>query len=134
MKMPFVFSLICFCFIFPFYGKAQLISIAGFIKNASTGEVKQSAAIFESGAGIGTITNSEGYYRLLLNKGQKKLEISSDGFHTYTSKFNLMADTIISVKLVPHDLTDGKANPAKEQEYESNNLLNPKTKTVSRSQ
>lgn len=118
MKMPFVIILICFCFVFPVHGKAQLISIAGFIKNASTGEAKKNTAVFESASGIGTITNSEGYYRLLLNPGQKKLEISSDGFHAYTSRFNLMADTTISVQLVPYELTEEKAISAKELKSE----------------
>lgn len=108
MRIQFVISLIIFCLLLTFNGKAQLISISGFVKNASTGELKRNATVFESGSGIGTITSNKGYYRLLLSPGQQKLEVSIAGFHKYTNSFELLADTIISVELLPLEQTHEK--------------------------
>ncbi|MFW6257561.1 MAG: carboxypeptidase regulatory-like domain-containing protein [Prolixibacteraceae bacterium] len=124
MKIQFVVSLICFFLFSPFLGQAQLVSVSGFVKNLITGEAKSNVTVFESGSGIGTITNKEGYYRLLLSPGQQNLELSSSGFQKYTTIFNLMADTTITVKLAPHELTEEKAadkNDRKPEPYEAHN-------------
>ncbi len=108
MKANFLLILFCFAFLIPHQGKAQYLSISGFVKNHFNGEVKKNATVYESISGIGTITNSEGYYRLLLTGGRQNLEISSPGFKTYASKFNLINDTIVSVELIPQvGLTEG---------------------------
>jgi hypothetical protein len=101
MSAHVVFYLILTIAMLPLTGQAQLLSVTGYVKNQSTGEAKRNAAIFEKNSGIGTITNSDGYYRLLLNPGQRNLEISSAGFNSYSATFNLKSDTIISVELMP---------------------------------
>ena len=78
-----------------------MVSVSGYVKNQNTGEVRKNATIYESISGIGTITNNEGYYRLLLNQGERKLEFSSPGFSSVTSVFNMKADTTITVELIP---------------------------------
>jgi hypothetical protein len=101
MKAHAVFYLIFTVALLPFTVQAQLLSVSGYVKNQSTSEAKHNAAVFEKNSGIGTITNSEGYYRLLLNPGQRNLEISSTGFNSYSATFNLKSDTIVSVNLMP---------------------------------
>jgi hypothetical protein len=88
-------------FISPTISIAQMVSISGYVKNLTTGEAPKNATIYESISGIGTITNNEGYYRLLLNQGERKLEFSSPGFGSVTSALKLKADTTITVELVP---------------------------------
>jgi hypothetical protein len=118
MKAQFIFFLFCIFLFLPSQGQAQLISVSGFVKNQSTGKAKGNATVFESVSGIGTITNSEGYYRLLLNPGQQKLEISSAGFDKYSSTFKLVNDTIISVELVSLNLSQEKTDAAKVLNHE----------------
>lgn len=101
MKVHFIFFLFCVYLLSPVQGQAQMVYVSGFVKNHASGKMKGNVSVFESVSGIGTITNSDGYYRLLLNPGLQKLEISSPGFITYSSTFTLRADTIISVELVP---------------------------------
>jgi hypothetical protein len=101
MKTHLLFFLFSLIFLSPNYAFAQLISVSGFVKNQSTGAIKRNVAVFESVSGVGTITNNEGYYRLLLSPGQQKIEISSADFYSYKSTFNLIADTIITVELIP---------------------------------
>ena len=95
-----LFFLFIFCCI-PIAGKAQMVSVSGYVKNQTTGVVKKNVTIFESNSGVGTISNNEGYYRLLLNPGELKLQFSSPGFTSVTSVFKMKADTTITVELVP---------------------------------
>ncbi len=118
MKAHLIFFLFCINLILPFQGQAQLISVSGFVKSQQTGKAKGNASVFESVSGVGTITNSEGYYRLLLNQGQQKLEISSSGFDSYSSTFKLVNDTIISVELAPHNLSQEKTEGTKVLKFE----------------
>ncbi len=97
-----------FVFIFPQPAQAQLLSVSGYVKNFISGQAIENATVYESVSGIGTITNSEGYYRLLLNKGQQNLRISSTGYEIYNSSFTMVSDTIVSVELKPRNLTDTK--------------------------
>src|SRR5690554_4019806 len=103
MKAYVVFFFSCFFFFIPGVGQAQLISVSGIVKNLSTGDVAQKVTVYESKSGIGTITNKQGYYRLLLHPGQREIEFSGTGFHPSKTRFELVADTVISIELVPAD-------------------------------
>lgn len=118
MKAHFIFFLFCTYLFLPSLGQAQLISVSGFVKSQPTGKAKGNASVFESVSGVGTITNSEGYYRLLLNPGQQKLEISSSGFDSYSSTFKLVNDTVISVELVPLNFSQEKSDGTKILNFE----------------
>lgn len=118
MKTLNVLFLFLLCISFPSQGFSQLITLSGFVKDQSTGEMKKNATVYESISGTGTITNSEGYYRLLLSPGQKKLEISCPGYYMNTSAFTLTADTVISPELVPRELTNEKPISLKEHDFE----------------
>jgi hypothetical protein len=110
-----LFPLFVFLFV-PIAGMAQMVSVSGYVKNQTTGEVKKNVTIFESNSGIGTISNNEGYYRLLLNPGKLKLEFSSPGFSNVTSAFVMKADTTISVELVPLASPSDKTEGGHEQQ------------------
>lgn len=98
----YVLSLIfCFSFIFPFLGQAQMVSVSGVVKNFHTGNAEKNVTVYESDSGIGTITNKQGYYRLLLRTGHRKIEFSGPGFNSFTTEFELTKDTVLSVDLTP---------------------------------
>jgi hypothetical protein len=48
-----------------------MVSVSGFVKNQSTGEVKKTLQFLNPTQELGTITNNEGYYRLLLSPESK---------------------------------------------------------------
>jgi hypothetical protein len=93
-------------FIFPQAAEAQLLSLSGYVKNFITGEPIVNATIYEASSGIGTITNSDGYYKLLLQKGEQKLKITSVGSLSFNSTYNMVSDTIISVELKPQNFSE----------------------------
>jgi hypothetical protein len=84
--------------------QAQLFSVSGYVIDKLSEQAVENANVYESHSGIGTITNSEGYFRLLLNRGPQNLKISNGGFEHFFSTFNLKADTIITVALVPQNV------------------------------
>jgi len=91
--------------LFPQVAEAQLLSLSGYVKNFITGEPIENAAIYETASGIGTITNRDGYYKLLLQKGEQKLKITSAGSESYNATFVMASDTIVSVELKPHNFS-----------------------------
>jgi hypothetical protein len=86
-------------FIIPNFSKAQFFSVSGYITSSVTERGIENASVFENVTGIGTISNNNGYYRLLLNPGKAKLIISRPGFETFSTAFELKKDTIISPAL-----------------------------------
>lgn len=82
-------------------GNAQLILVTGNIINEKTGIALENVSILESYSGIGTITNTNGFFSLMLNKGNAVIVISHEGFKDYSQKMGLKADTSLTVALVP---------------------------------
>jgi hypothetical protein len=92
---------------------AQRKAIAGDIIDSVTGKKISNVNIFESMAGVGTITNPAGNFRLLLNQGSVHLSVSFNGYKTWMKEFILRSDTIMNVTLQPlkepgSDNNDGK--------------------------
>ena len=85
----------------PNAGNAQMISVSGVVKDYVSDNAIENASIYEAFSGIGTISNSNGYYHLLLKPGNQQLKISSPGFEKYSQEFYLTGDTLISVQLIP---------------------------------
>ncbi|SHF20904.1 CarboxypepD_reg-like domain-containing protein [Mariniphaga anaerophila] len=94
-------------FVFPRAIKAQLVSVSGYVKNYITDKPVENAAVYEAHSGIGTITNSDGYYRLWLKKGEQELKISNAGFEDSAPTFLTASDTIVSVNLKPRSFSEG---------------------------
>jgi hypothetical protein len=57
--------------------------------------------VFETLSGIGTITNSKGEFRLMLNSGDSELQVLYFGYQTVTHKIRLQTDTVINIQLIP---------------------------------
>lgn len=92
----------------PQLGQAQLLSVSGYVKDFISGAAIENATVYETVSGIGTISNKDGFYRLLLKKGEQNLKISRTGFEPRTASFNLVSDTIVSVNLLPQNMINPK--------------------------
>lgn len=120
MKTVLNFILLVGILIIPGYGQAQLLSVSGHIKNFVTDNVLSNVSVYENESGIGTISNSEGYYKLLLKPGTRQLKITSHGFKDFSAEFDLKGDTILTVRLKPNDykqpeFADGKVIAGKRE-------------------
>ena len=85
----------------PVFGNDQLVLVTGNIINEKTGVALENVSILESYSGIGTITNMNGFFSLMLNKGNAEIVISHEGFKDFSQKMVLKADTSLTVSLVP---------------------------------
>ena len=114
--------------ILPNFSNGQFLSVSGYIKNSANERAIVNASVFETNSGIGTISNNNGYYRLLLNTGKQKLIISRTGFESYTTNFVLTKDTIISIDLKGESLPAGKMIVENEQKKTSDSIKISKSK------
>lgn len=80
---------------------SQVFSIKGKIYDAISGGPLANANVVESKSEIGTISNRDGCFKLMLSPGQKELVISLDGYKTLTQCINLKNDTTITSNLEP---------------------------------
>jgi len=94
------FTLILIC-ILPEYSHAQLVSISGYVTHALTGAAVENASVFEKHSEIGTISNKEGFFKLMLHPGRQNLSFSEDGYKTFSENIVLKSDTTVVVHLKP---------------------------------
>lgn len=81
-------------------GYSQLVMITGNIINEKTGFALANVNILETFSGIGTITNTEGNFSLMLKPGNVEIVITHSGFKDYSKKMVLQKDTVITVSLM----------------------------------
>jgi hypothetical protein len=101
MKTIITLHLYLLCLLFPAIGNAQFLLITGNIINEKTGNVLEYVTILESKSGIGTISNSNGFFSLMLNPGSVEILISHEGFQNFSKKLVLKSDTTLTVALLP---------------------------------
>lgn len=101
MKTILAFNILLLYVIFPTLGSAQLIMFTGNISNEKTGKPLENVNIFESYSGIGTITNLNGFFSLMLKPGDTEIVFSHEGFQKFTKNFILKSDTTMTVLLAP---------------------------------
>jgi hypothetical protein len=80
---------------------AQKITISGYIKDKSNGEVLIGANIYEKGTSIGASTNAYGFYSLTMPAGKHSLIFSYMGYQSIKLSLNLSQDTTINMELLP---------------------------------
>jgi len=91
-----------FCImLLPILGEAQLVTISGKVTNSKSGDTLENVNVFELTTNIGTITNGDGFFKLALTKGVRKIKISDDGFKEFYQQIVLKNDTTLTVELVP---------------------------------
>ncbi len=101
MKTIITLNFYLLCLLFPICGNAQVLLITGNIINEKTGNALENVNILESNSGIGTITNLNGFFSLMLKPGNAELVISLEGFQKFSRKFEFKNDTTVTVSLVP---------------------------------
>lgn len=79
---------------------SQLVLITGNVINEKTGFALTNVNILETFSGIGTITNPEGNFSLMLKPGNVEIVITHSGFKDYSKKMVLLKDTVITVSLM----------------------------------
>ncbi|QIA09207.1 carboxypeptidase-like regulatory domain-containing protein [Draconibacterium halophilum] len=100
---------------------AQIVTITGYVNNGASGKAMENVSIFDKNSGIGTITNQNGFYKLILDKGDVDLSVSNGGFKPVLHHVKVVSDTTLFVNLQP--LLSGKTRQKK------NDLVHAELKT-----
>jgi len=114
MKTVILTNLIFILWFLPTLSWAQVVTISGYINNSANGEAMENVSILEANSGIGTISNQNGFYRLVLKGSDINLKITNEGFKDFTKQLALSSDTTMVVKLEPK--ADNKRKQKKEGE------------------
>ena len=101
MKTIFISQIFLWILFFPFSGKTQHFTFSGKVYDRETGKALKDVSIFEANSKIGTITDSNGFFKLVLTEGALKIEISDDGFKDFSEHVVLQTDTTVVVSLDP---------------------------------
>ncbi|NCB08132.1 MAG: hypothetical protein EOM73_08220 [Bacteroidia bacterium] len=80
---------------------AQMITVSGYVTHQLDGTALENVTIFDSVSGIGTISDKNGYYKLMLSPGKLNLIFSEQGFNKLTQQFISVSDTTLEIILVP---------------------------------
>lgn len=81
-----------------------LFIVSGTVVNQKTGERLKNANVCETNSNIGTITDSNGQFKLFLTKKEANILISNDDFEIFSIDLKLKNDTCINVKLKPFEI------------------------------
>ena len=73
--------------------------ISGYVMDAASRETLIGATVLDHNTGQGCATNNYGYYSLTLDEGPVDLQFSFVGYDAVNQTFNLVADTLITVKM-----------------------------------
>ena len=84
----------------------RLVTVSGFVRDASSHETLLSASVWDRGRSQGTVTNHYGYYSLLLPQGKVRLRASYVGFASRTVELDLRGDTVVNFSLNSLGLLD----------------------------
>jgi TonB-dependent Receptor Plug Domain. len=95
------FLLITFFVSLSVFGKAQRITISGFVKDSLTGESLQGANIYLKGASRGVSSNAYGFYSLTITAGATELQASFVGYEPKSFPINSSKDVQQDILLVP---------------------------------
>ena len=85
----------------PYISNGQLVTITGYITSEKDDNYLENVNIFESNSIIGTLTDKNGYYHLMLPNGNLKITASLNGYKDYSKKIVIKKDTVFSFKLKP---------------------------------
>lgn len=110
MKTLLITNTFILLWILPGMSWAQFVTIAGYINDSTTGKAIENVSIFEKNSRIGTISNQNGFYRLVLSNANIDLRISNDGFKVFSSQMQLSSDTTLVVKLEPNSIRGNQLN------------------------
>ena len=87
---------------------AQWITISGYVKHAISDVAIENVSIFEKHSEIGTISNEEGFFKLMLHQGRQNLSFSENGYKTFSENLVLKSDTTLVIHLKPEISTKNR--------------------------
>ncbi|WP_297090856.1 carboxypeptidase-like regulatory domain-containing protein [uncultured Draconibacterium sp.] len=125
MKTVLITHFALLLFVIPGIGWAQVVAITGYVNDGSNGKALENVSIFDKNSGIGTITNQNGFYKLILEKGDVNLSVSTGGFKPAMHLVKAISDTTLVVSLQPR--INSKNRPKKEEQVHAD--LKPEKKS-----
>ena len=75
--------------------------ISGYVRDNSSNESLISATVFDTISTKGVITNTYGYYSIILSEGEVNIRFSYSGYQSQFCHFELQEDTLINISLSP---------------------------------
>ncbi|HEX8549779.1 MAG TPA: TonB-dependent receptor [Cytophagaceae bacterium] len=90
-----------FLSIYSLVAQDKKLSVSGYLREASSGEVLIGANVMVKELNIGTTTNDYGFYSLTIPSGKYTLVIDYLGFNTLSQSITLDADTRLDLELFP---------------------------------
>lgn len=85
------------------YDEETEVTISGYLRDLSSGEVLINAYVYKEDQTIGTETNEYGFYSLTLPPGEQHLYYTYLGYNTDILDLELKYDTIVNVDLDPNN-------------------------------
>lgn len=90
----------------PVLVKAQLIKVTGSVSNEKDGSLLENVTIYETNSSIGTISDQQGNFQLMLKTGKARLNFDFNGYEECRHSLVLKSDTTLSVQLSPLEFKD----------------------------
>jgi hypothetical protein len=79
----------------------KTLSISGYVKDSSSGEVLIAANVYVKELGAGAVTNSYGFYSISLKEGTYTIGVTYVGYNSFEKKVFLTANQVLNIELAP---------------------------------
>ncbi len=99
MKTAVILLLVFFASAYPLILSAQRHIVSGRIFDSSSLLPVSQLSVYEKTSGVGTMTNEDGSYSLMLNRGDVKLVYTGINYEVVKIDFVLKSDTLINLTL-----------------------------------
>lgn len=102
MKTVFLLIILTFVFGFlPLISLSQRHNVSGKVSDSVSSHPIGQLSVVDRVSGVGTITTDDGFYSLLLNKGNVEIHFSGLTYDPSSVRFELRGDTVIDIRLSP---------------------------------
>ncbi len=108
MRNRITFAVFILISLFPGYTMAQLVTISGYVRHAITDAGIENASVFEKRSEIGTISNKDGFFKLMLHQGKQNISFSEPGYKSFSESIILKSDTTLIIRLKPEVQTKSR--------------------------
>ncbi len=78
----------------------EYFTISGFVEDSASGETLIGVNVFSNDLGVGTTTNSFGFFTLSLPKGEVDITFSFIGYEDFTKNINLIKNKKLNIELI----------------------------------
>lgn len=100
MKTVFLLTLLTFIFgLSPLISLSQRHNVTGKVSDSSSSQPIGQLSVVDKLSGTGTITSEDGFYSLLLNKGNVEISFAGLSYEPASVRFELKGDTVIDIKM-----------------------------------